>query len=194
MTQEVIIINWYVLTSASSFGFRPIASKYWAGAQLTKSKELVQMKMYQSKHIVGCTPYHQIIEKRTKYQLNWRTLLVLTLIYNYLNHMSDTYCIIRFSVTLWKFRPWQQLKRTIIQTVSEKMYTQLLDTSKTPIVPDMFHIGQIKSISCMGSRWMSSSFWYQICRNLLINNKVLIIWIKTGTFWKIANEDIHMYL
>ena len=45
----------------------------------------------------------------------------------------------------------------------------------------------------MWSRWISSSFWYQTWRNRLINNRVLIIWIKTGTFWKNANEAIQLY-
>ncbi len=50
------------------------------------------------------------------------------------------------------------------------IYTQQtkksLYTSKSPIFPEMFHIRPIKSI---GSRWISSSFWYQTCKIWLIN-------------------------
>ncbi len=31
----------------------------------------------------------------------------------------------------------------------------------------------------MRSKWMSASFWYKTCRNRLINNRVLIVCIKT---------------
>ena len=45
----------------------------------------------------------------------------------------------------------------------------------------------------MWSRWMSFLFWYQTRRNRLINNRVLIIRMETGTFLKAANEAIQLY-
>ncbi len=75
------------------------------------------------------------------------------------------------------------------------IYTQqkkFLDTYKSSIFTKMLHIRQIKSLF-MWSRWMSSSFWYQTWRNRLINNWVLIIWMETGTFSKVANESIQLY-
>ena len=43
------------------------------------------------------------------------------------------------------------------------------------------------------SEWMSSSLWYQTYRDWLVNNRVLIISIKTCTFWTIKwSHDIQL--
>ncbi len=75
------------------------------------------------------------------------------------------------------------------------MYTQqkkFLDTYKSSIfTKHASYYANWKLI--MWRRWMSSSFWYQTWRNLLINSRVLIIWMETGTFLKVANEAIQLY-
>ncbi len=68
-------------------------------------------------------------------------------------------------------------------------------SSWTPLKVQLFQkcfiFGQLKAYRPIGSSWMSSSFWYQTCKIWLINNRVLTIWMETGTFWKVANVTIH---
>ncbi len=107
-------------------------------------------------------------------------------------HVLDTYTILLpINSNVLKHIPVFHLNRPIFN--SSGSAKKFLDTYKSYIFTKMLHIRQIKSLLIMGSRWMSSSSWYETWRNRLINNRVLIIWIETGTFLKVANEAIQLY-